>query len=36
MIYRLNMLKSGTDGVKMTGFFDNDWKLDKSNFEGNN
>lgn len=27
MIFRLNMLLSGTSEIKMSGFFDNDWKL---------
>jgi hypothetical protein len=27
MIYRLNMLIDGVNGVKMAGFFDNNWKL---------
>lgn len=31
MIYRLNMLRSGTNEVMMTGFFDNQWQLDESN-----
>jgi dienelactone hydrolase len=33
MIFKLNMLKSGKDEVKMAGFFDNDWELDKNNLE---
>jgi hypothetical protein len=33
MIFKLNMLKSGKDELKMAGFFDNDWKLDKNNLE---
>ena len=27
MIFTLDMLKDGVDGVKMAGFFDNNWKL---------
>jgi poly(3-hydroxybutyrate) depolymerase len=27
MIFRLQMLQSGADGVVMAGFFDNDWKI---------
>ncbi len=27
MIFKLGMLQSGADGVEMSGFFDNDWKL---------
>lgn len=27
MIFRLQMLQSGADGVMLAGFFDNDWKL---------
>jgi predicted peptidase len=27
MVFRLNMLQSGADGVVLAGFFDNDWKL---------
>lgn len=27
MIFRINMLLSGTSEIKMAGFFDNDWKL---------
>jgi pimeloyl-ACP methyl ester carboxylesterase len=27
MVYRLNMLQSGVDGVEIAGFFDNDWKI---------
>ncbi|MEP7251820.1 MAG: alpha/beta hydrolase-fold protein [Ginsengibacter sp.] len=27
MIFRLGMLQSGANGVEMSGFFDNDWKL---------
>jgi predicted esterase len=32
MIYRLNMLLSGTSEIKMAGFFDNDWKLSQADF----
>lgn len=32
MIYSLDMLRSGAAGVKMAGFFDNDWKLNKDEF----
>jgi hypothetical protein len=27
MIFRLEMLKSGANGVMFAGFFDNDWKI---------
>jgi len=32
MIYQLDMIKSGTDGVKMAGFFDNSWRLSGTDF----
>lgn len=32
MIFRLDMLKSGVDGIKVAGFFDNSWKLDAKEF----
>jgi poly(3-hydroxybutyrate) depolymerase len=32
MIFRLDMLKSGTDQIKLAGFFDNNWKLDANEF----
>ncbi len=32
MIYSLDMLRSGATGVKMAGFFDNDWKMSKDEF----
>jgi len=32
MIYQLDMIRSGTDGVKMAGFFDNNWRLSGSDF----
>ena len=32
MIFRLDMLKSGSSEIKMTGFFDNTWKLDAKDF----
>ncbi|HYF33250.1 MAG TPA: PHB depolymerase family esterase [Chitinophagaceae bacterium] len=32
MVYRLNMLLSGTGGVKMAGFFDMHWKLSDRHF----
>ncbi len=32
MIYKLNMLLSGTNEIKMAGFFDNDWKLSEADF----
>jgi pimeloyl-ACP methyl ester carboxylesterase len=35
MIFGLDMLKSGSGGIKMAGFFDNDWKLVKSDWEVN-
>ena len=31
MIYTLDMLKSGSEGIKMAGFFDNNWQLDETN-----
>jgi hypothetical protein len=27
MIFRLNMLQDGVEGLSMAGFFDNEWKL---------
>lgn len=30
MIFRLNMLTSGTSEIKMAGFFDNNWKLSEA------
>jgi hypothetical protein len=35
MLFGLDMLQSGGAGVKMAGFFDNDWKLVNSEFEAN-
>ena len=32
MIFRLDMLKSGTNEIKLAGFFNNDWKLDPETF----
>jgi hypothetical protein len=32
MIYRLNMLNTGTNEVKMAGFYDNEWKLSAGDF----
>jgi hypothetical protein len=32
MIYRLNMLVTGAEKVKMAGFFDNDWQLPGEDF----
>jgi hypothetical protein len=32
MIYKLSMLVSGTNEIKMAGFFDNDWKLSDTDF----
>lgn len=32
MIYRLGMLQSGVNEIKMAGFFDNEWKLSGDNF----
>jgi pimeloyl-ACP methyl ester carboxylesterase len=29
MIFSLDMLSKGAEGLKMAGYFDNDWKLDK-------
>ncbi|MFT3747777.1 MAG: prolyl oligopeptidase family serine peptidase [Agriterribacter sp.] len=31
MIFRLNMLKEGSNAIEAVGFFDNDWKLDGRN-----
>ncbi len=28
MIFKMGMLTSGVDDVKMVGFYDNNWKLD--------
>lgn len=36
MIFQLNMLKSGIGGVRMAGFYDNDWKLSESDFVQSN
>ena len=36
MIFRLNMLLSGTSEIKMAGFFDNDWKLSEEDYVQNN
>ena len=27
MIFRMNMLQDGVNGIEMAGFFDNEWKL---------
>ncbi|MDP4129417.1 MAG: alpha/beta hydrolase-fold protein [Bacteroidota bacterium] len=35
MLFGLDMLRSGGSGVKMAGFFDNDWKLVKEDLEAN-
>jgi len=32
MIFSLDMLKSGVSGIKMAGFFDNEWKLSEQNY----
>ena len=32
MIYRLNMLQDGVKELKLTGFYDNDWKLAEAGF----
>ena len=32
MIFKLDMIQSGTSGVKMAGFFDNNWRLSADNF----
>jgi len=32
MIYSLQMVQSGSSGLKMAGFFDNDWKLSASEY----
>jgi hypothetical protein len=29
MIFSLDMLQAGANGIKLTGFFDNDWKMSK-------
>ncbi|MEO6730256.1 MAG: alpha/beta hydrolase-fold protein [Ferruginibacter sp.] len=36
MIFSLDMLRSGVNGIKMAGFFDNEWKLDPTEFIRNN
>ncbi|MDB5276220.1 MAG: alpha/beta hydrolase [Ferruginibacter sp.] len=33
MIYDIDMLQSGAHGVKMAGFFNNEWKLDSEEFK---
>jgi hypothetical protein len=35
MIFGMDMLQSGSAGVKMAGFFDNEWKLADSELEQN-
>lgn len=35
MIFDLDMLQTGTPGVKFAGFFDNNWKIDEANFVEN-
>ncbi|HWK07434.1 MAG TPA: alpha/beta hydrolase-fold protein [Puia sp.] len=35
MLFRLDMLQAGSSGVKMAGFFDNDWKLAPGEWEEN-
>ena len=32
MVFQLGMLKSGTDAIKLAGFYSNDWKIDPANF----
>lgn len=32
MVFRLDMLKSGVNEIKLAGFFDNSWKLDNNQF----
>ena len=32
MIFRLEMLKSGVDGIKAAGFFDNNWTLNENEY----
>ena len=32
MIFRLDMIQSGVNEIKMAGFFDNNWKLSTGNF----
>jgi hypothetical protein len=32
MIYRLRMIKEGSTGVKMAGFFGNEWQLTATEF----
>lgn len=36
MVFGLDMLQQGSKGVKMAGFFDNDWKLVQPNYIVNN
>ena len=33
MIFSIDMLHAGADGIKMAGFFDNDWKMSKEDQE---
>ena len=33
MIFSIDMLQAGADGIKMAGFFDNDWKMSKEDQE---
>ena len=35
MVYKLNMLLTGADEVKLAGFFDHEWKLDPENLIAN-
>jgi hypothetical protein len=32
MIFKLDMMQSGANEIKMAGFFDNNWKLSADNF----
>ncbi|MFT3936010.1 MAG: alpha/beta hydrolase-fold protein [Chitinophagaceae bacterium] len=36
MIFSLSMLQAGSSGIKMTGFFDNDWKIAASEMVAGN
>ncbi|WP_461137044.1 hypothetical protein [Spirosoma lituiforme] len=36
LIFGLDMVRSGSQGVRMAGFFDNDWKLTPANYTVNN
>ena len=34
MIFRLDMLRDGSQAIELAGFFDNNWKMDKKNQAG--